>query len=312
VAGIGEMTPPKQNPFSLYDFLGYLLPGAFFIYVVATVRAWLSANETLRDVLHKHLNLAEPERILPFLILAYLLGHLLSFLSSITVERYSIWQYGYPSKYLVGMGYPGYFMVDAPKFPRIVLRLFIFVLLLPISVPDVILGRFLRMRYLYAKGLDKPLVDILRKKLDFLVEHHCGHLGTVPAKDTDFFRLVYHYVLEHAPAHVPKMQNYVALYGFLRTQCFLFVVSWWLVKALTGVGRLPTSRANAVLGLMALVAYVLFMAFVKFYRRFSLEALMALVAVCPEGDDAKHDRDVQPPTGSHEPGKESPSGTRRG
>ena len=84
--------------------------------------------------------------------------------------------------------------------------------------------------------------------------------------------------MEHAPNHLPKMQNYVALYGFLRTITFLSVVLFWavIIYSLCDAFSLGLS-VRLILGGFVL-SYILFMAFVKFYRRFSLEAMIALAA----------------------------------
>ena len=59
----------KQNPFSLYDLLGYLIPGAAFLYLVHWL-LWLS-NITIRPyVPGESLLLSQP--FIPFAILAYI------------------------------------------------------------------------------------------------------------------------------------------------------------------------------------------------------------------------------------------------
>ncbi|MFA6712186.1 MAG: hypothetical protein WCS33_05715, partial [Candidatus Caldatribacteriota bacterium] len=37
-----------------------------------------------------------------FVIISYVLGHALNYLSSLTIERYSIWSIGYPSRFILG------------------------------------------------------------------------------------------------------------------------------------------------------------------------------------------------------------------
>ncbi len=75
------------------------------------------------------------------------------------------------------------------------------------------------------------------------------------------------------------MQNYVALYGFLRTICLLAILLWWF--ALWSAFQSPHGGWVSTLDLLwtAILAYLLFMAFMKFYRRFSLEVYMGLTAV---------------------------------
>lgn len=264
----------KQNPFSFYDFLGYFTPGAIFLYVVGYFAKiiWPSAP-TFREIASQA-GFEKAEAYLPFVLFAYAIGHLLSFVSSVTIERYSIWAMGYPSKYLLGVPHAGYFRSEKHAALRVTIRSVVFALILPVSLLDLVLGRFFGMRELYAKPLDDLLIRIIREKvfnqiqvvggIDNPAEHGKAH-------GTDFFRFTYHYAVENAPHHLPKMQNYVALFGFLRNITLITVLAFWpTAYAMTqGLVRWPALLA------LATTSYLCFMAFVKFYRRFCLEALMA-------------------------------------
>jgi hypothetical protein len=74
------------------------------------------------------------------------------------------------------------------------------------------------------------------------------------------------------------MQNYVALYGFLRTSCLIAILAfWWTLYNhhwLTAAGSCA-------------VAFLLYVGFIKFYRRFSLEAMMAVSVVVQSSSEAK-------------------------
>lgn len=91
-----------KNPFSLFDFLGYIFPGAFTLLVIfyfvkmepldfvepmyisdmmVTVKGWLNVSESIVSCS-------------VFLILSYILGHLVAYISSITIEKFVIWWYG--------------------------------------------------------------------------------------------------------------------------------------------------------------------------------------------------------------------------
>ena len=45
----------KQNPFSLYDFLGYFIPGSLLIYIVILINFFKKANEINLDAILKSL-----------------------------------------------------------------------------------------------------------------------------------------------------------------------------------------------------------------------------------------------------------------
>jgi hypothetical protein len=269
----------KQNPFSLYDFLGYMIPGAVFLYSALLVIGHLSPTDTALEFVATKLSFEKAEMYIPFVLLAYIVGHFLSFVSSITIERYSLWAHGYPSKYLLGISSKGYLAVEKNISLRRVMRVGVFVLLAPISILDWLLGAKAGMRDLYAKPLDNLLIAVLRRRIECLIDNHAqvadreshGKAGQI-----DFFRYVYHYAIENAPNHVPKMQNYVALYGFLRTLTLISLVLFWIVVWHVSQSSISCLVAILSISSASVLAFLLFMGFVKFYRRFSLEALMAM------------------------------------
>ena len=98
-----------KNPFSLFDFLGYIFPGAFALLVIfyfvnmeplnfvnpmsisemmVKVKGWLNVSESIVSCS-------------VFLIFSYILGHLIAYISSITIEKFVIWWYGFPSEFLL-------------------------------------------------------------------------------------------------------------------------------------------------------------------------------------------------------------------
>lgn len=264
----------KQNPFSLYDFLGYFTPGAILLYLAGYFGKVIWPSAPTFHEIATQAGLEKAEAYVPFVLFAYAIGHLLSFVSSVTIERYSIWAMGYPSKYLLGVSQAGYFHSEKHPALRAVIRSVVFVLILPISLMDLVLGRWFGMRDLYAKPLDDLLIKIIREKVYKLITV----IGGVedPAKHgkaygTDFFRFAYHYAVENAPHHLPKMQNYVALFGFLRNISLIVVLAFWPTTYAVAKGLVAWPALLA----LTVVSYLCFMAFVKFYRRFCLEALMA-------------------------------------
>jgi hypothetical protein len=269
----------KQNPFSFYDFLGYFTPGAIFLYIALVVYGHGIDPTEPFGVLQKIFGSGNGDLYIPFVLLAYVVGHFLSFLSSVTIERYSVWTLGYPSKYLTGEFYPKLSDLAPPKVIRATGHLVCAFALFPISVLDHLLGRFLNVRDLYAKPLDQFLSEVLKTKvIELVVDLNVAKVakGKGGMSKHDFFRLAYHYAVEHCPNHLPKMQNYVALYGFLRTVALILVCVFWLAVWHI-VCQPPGLWMSAVMLLgSSLLAYVAYGAFVKFYRRFTLEALMAI------------------------------------
>jgi len=269
----------KQNPFSLYDFLGYFIPGSFFLYCLYVAFSLHSKTQSFYTTLSNYVDFNRIEIYLPFIISSYLVGHVLSYLSSEIIERYSVWKVGYPSKYLLGLGYPKYYDVAEPKVTRIVIRTLFAIVLLPITLIDLLLGNLFRLRELYAKPLDSVLVKLIRSDVEELIKMKSQkYLEPEDLKfgNVDFFRFVYHFCVEKANNHFPKIQNYVALYGLLRTMTLISVIFFWFsfyfLFSDTNITIFP-------LAFFGLLSYILFLDFMKFYRRFSLEALMALSSI---------------------------------
>jgi hypothetical protein len=272
----------KQNPFSLYDFLGYFTPGAIFIY--GYIYAFNYKNSEIRSLsnIAESMGVEKADLYVPLILFSYAAGHLLNFISSITIERYALWALGYPSKYLLSVKHKGYFYSSENVLRRRIVRLSVFVILLPVSLWDLVLGKVFGFRDFYAKSLDATLVGIIKSKVLSLVSAS-GVLKPNQLNDSlfeqDFFRFVYHYAVEHASNHLQKMQNYVALYGFLRALSLLSVMLFWgiIIRCLLKSGD-PTEKISELF-FISIMCYIFFVAFVKFYRRFSLEALMAVCVI---------------------------------
>lgn len=261
----------KQNPWSLYDFLGYFAPGAIFIYCVMGIfshAGGLGIDEVL--------SFEKRQMYLPFVLSAYIAGHMLSFISSVLIEKYSEWTVGYPSKYLLGFK-PNPYLIGSKR--NKIIRILVALFLLPISFTEYLLNMIFGYRKIYSKQLDNLLIEIIRKKTGKLLAEQTGLTevpeDSDPSKD-DFFRFVYHYTVETAPTHFPKMQNYVALYGFLRTMSLIFVLLFWAVLIHLFMHEYSYLAVILILILTCFINIVLYMAFVKFYKRFTLEAFMAL------------------------------------
>jgi len=270
----------KQNPFSLYDFLGYLVPGAIFVCGIVFFYGVLTSIGRLQiNWLHSFEVFARPSLYLPLVLLSYMLGHIFSFLSTITVERFQLWTIGYPSRFLLGSK-----QKEKPdkKWIAGIIRLIV----LPVSVIDSVVRKIKTIDSLFAKSLEEPIINALKAKIHVFAEQEAG-IKPGDLDKCDVFRLIYHYVVEHSSNHLIKLQNYVALYGFLRTLCFISVVYFWISTVLAFISIcgsdiwviLPFVGFTAA---FAVASWVLYLDFLKFSRRFTLEALMALHSIYPK------------------------------
>ena len=91
-----------------------------------------------------------------------------------------------------------------------------------------------------------------------------------------------HYVYINIPNAQRKSDNYIALYGFLRSISFIMCLIF-LVLAVYGIRTIEFEACvnYSYLWLLLFVfsiAYLTYLGFVKFYRRYTLENLMSLLA----------------------------------
>ncbi|MBV5283810.1 MAG: hypothetical protein JZU53_15425 [Paludibacter sp.] len=272
----------KQNPFSIYDILGYLTPGLFLISNFFLIQTWkITCDQSTISSLLGSIPSFKFEVFVVIFIFAYSLGHLLSFASSITVEKYSIWKYGYTSKYLLKISRPR-FRDHFKTFYGFFWGSMIMIIILPTVILDVILGNFSGFKIFYSQALDDNLIQLIKFKINKLA----NTLG-ITAKNKfvmgnghegDFFRLVFHYTYENSKNHQDKFINYVALYGFLRTMTLIAnILTWYLVVHFILIRQLNLQSILMII-ISSIISYIFFMAFMKFYRRYTLEALMVLAS----------------------------------
>lgn len=277
----------NQNPFSIYDFLGYLVPGIFF--VLGLVVVYYLPSEKSFEYLQK---IISSENIILIIIVCYFIGHLLSFISSITIEKYSIWTLGYPSQYLLGKGkLPFWKSIITKNYDedkritsvigiasRFFIKIFISILIFPITFLDIICRHIMRLKDQYGRSLDEGLTEVIRSELNKFLKDRFSITSKQKSKDNeqDYFRVIYHYAIEYAPNHFSKMQNYVALYGYTRTIAFSLALLFWVAIYKIESISIEAFFVPISIGIMAFIFYLNFN---KFYRKFSLEAFMAATII---------------------------------
>lgn len=292
----------KQNPFSLYDFLGYVIPGAFALMLIGffnNIESLSSLSEGYQSALSflgktkTNGSMSLLEETVIFIILAYIVGHIVAYLSSLTIEKFSNWVYGYPSRFLLetvpsghywrvgqcSTGDCGFVWPDTKEqWLDLIWRAVIGVFLWPLSLCTYLISKKLNVKAFFVKPLDENLITaIITKKTNL-----GNMLGVSDMDNGDYHRVVYHYEYELQEKHHIKMDNYVALYGFLRAMCFIAncATLWVTYKFIFPTLKLCSQIDWGLLRVWIaciLVTYILFMAFMKFYRRFTLESFMCLI-----------------------------------
>lgn len=270
-----------KNPFSFYDFLGYLFPGlvcVIFLKVVYSIDGEITLDSLFNQGLVTSFSWKDTVQ---YTVLAYVVGHLISYFSSLTVEPYLIWSYGYPSVFLLNEIYnKNFFDINTKvgKTGTYCWKLLVCILIFPICLASLFFGRLLHFRYYVLKPLDSYLQQNINKKIDSLLEKL---KLSQRDNDADVHRVLMHYNYEHYANHVRKYDNYVALYGFLRSLSLLCssIFIFLFIAELKTIDSNNTIDWKAIFILSALfcVTYLYYLGFIKFYRRYTLENLMSIL-----------------------------------
>lgn len=283
-----------KNPFSLYDFLGYLFPGmAAFMLIVFLVHLHKTYGQSVPiDSYFRMKEFAtaiEENKVLPWLentvlvvVIAYIAGHITAYLSSRTIEYFTNAVMGYPSYYLLHVdkrhGIFREFFQGANGWDvwKVIYRIVVFVILSPIAffmIPKA-------LRKFISRPLDDYVLNSIQTKLRELSTTLNLNVPDVNSK-ADYHRIVMHYVYLNIPQSQKKADNYVAIYGFLRAMTLIACLfsDYLLVTQVFAIDfSLPVNwQAIIMLVIVFLLTNILYMGFVKFYRRFTLENYMALL-----------------------------------
>lgn len=280
----------NQNPFSFYDFLGYLIPGGFFILLMyfCGLTFDLDIVIDLTELLRGQSQIFGILNYASIVIISYIAGHFISITSAFFIEKYMNKELGYPSKYLFkkltdaseSICSPSCDERSADKKTKIKNRIINCVLF------PIILWDFATQKLCYSQSLPFHLANttwlIIKEgyEKNFITNRQL--LQDKNGLDDDLFRLAYHYVYEFSKQHQTKIQNYVALYGFCRNIFLIFIISFWL-SVPTFIYRLCT-HSDYLYSLLSIMlsfffVYVFYVGFVKFYRRYTLEVLMAFAVL---------------------------------
>lgn len=294
----------EKNPFSIHDFLGYVLPGgvalllAYMVYRNPNNNYMISQDfiDAIKNTISglKIKDVSTIQLSVAVIIISYIVGHLVAYLSSITVERMAIWHYNYPSVFLLSDKPKPRFCYDIKKqlankkafeaYGNLSLRVAVSLFLLPSTI-CIFWVRWLRMGSYFIKPLDQYLQSSIQLKFKML-EKKLGISELKRSKDSDTHRIIYHYMYENFPGHRAKMDNYVALYGVLRSLTLIsniFIMYIWVCQACYLCNNFTWDVIRTYpymkISFMIIIQFLFFMAFMKFYRRFTLESFMCMVSM---------------------------------
>lgn len=265
----------KQNPFSFYDFLGYMIPGAVLWYLTILIFGKVELFSIL-SVSNLLIISDQLVSFIPSVICAYLTGHVLAIGSSAVIESFSKRTNGYPSTFLFAVK-PDLYIKD--NFIIKTIGWFVlWIIILPISFLHITFKNILKIEiFNQAKPLPKELRNAAFIKCTKVLKDEIGvdisEMELDKGIDGDYLRLLYHFVFENSERHSGKLQNYVALYGLTRNVSFVFVLAFWSAAISMFKGYIPFNLL--LLFSLSFLSYIFYIGFVKFYRRYSLEVIMA-------------------------------------
>lgn len=295
-----------KNPFSLYDFLGYVFPGGILMFFVVLALALNSIDtecffnsisdiECWKDVVFPKISFYfKWNNSLIILLMSYVLGHLMSFLSALLIETFAVWTYGYPTEFLLNKikkwKYIDYKTItrysnrsqclqNIATINKYVFRLLLLIFLFPISICSLLLGQWLGFKYFVIKNINKFQKDMLLEKFGLFNRKILkSGIKSDEHEKTEIIKLLYHYYYENNIAHQKKIDNYVALYGLLRSITLIFnIFTIYLIYHCYSSHLLMCKPQLIVITMFILGTYLFYLSYLKFYRRYTEEILMCLL-----------------------------------
>lgn len=290
----------EKNPFSIYDFMGYLFPGILVIFIICYVRCGsFDPNDVFNFEdfisafkLDTGLSTCMVGRIAILVVIAYIVGHLISYLSSLTIELVFRRTFGYPSTYLLKSSRitwkemcENYFETISKanrKYMKVCigfLKVFLLVIVAPISIMNFTIGHVTGLNLFITRSLDDNLISIVQRKYNVMLKKL--NIEVTESSKMDKHRLVMHYVYHNVKTSHNKTENYIALYGFLRCISFIFCLAFdaLLIYGITTIDINAEVSWGLIIeiGILFCIAYISYLGFTKFYRKYTLENYMAIV-----------------------------------
>jgi hypothetical protein len=277
------MDSPKTPEFSAYDFLGYIVPGLVSILIIDVSYQYHIAHAGLSyQYLCGRYSGFTWAGLIPLILLAYFIGHLISFVSSMTIERHALWRHGQPLNFIIYGHRLKYFDTSTSRSPIIskILRFCVAVFLIPIVILEIPFGGWMGLSENYIKRSD----DLIRQAFGRSMARLLDAIGidgkTMEGRNPwefDLDKMAIHCALERAPAHVYTLRNYVVLYGFLRSMALILVVAFWGFWYHAFL-HFSLYVSAIIFAAMSAVIFTCYAAFLKFWVRYSHEAIMAVIA----------------------------------
>lgn len=314
----------ERLPFTVYDIMGYLVPGiyltiylTFFLHgkiaqslfsvgqpnaqaVIQTVDSVATAARTLKEVPSQTVIDAAQAAIataaasstpvtflmimtLLFLVEAYVLGHVIAFLSAESLERLCVGFFGYPSETMfLDRDNPSEVKAFTKKaFSEFMGKGVWNRLLILAFLPHAVLLWVLSRTKWYRIAI-KPLGKNIEQRIEVNFENLFSIKIDKFGKE-ERFRIINHHVFCNDPRTAARQYNYVTIYGFCRNMSFAVYIVL-LLDTLFLFGSLPEAYYSAEKIYLDIIynlgtTLALLVAFLKFFRRYSEDALTAFAVM---------------------------------
>lgn len=287
----------ERLPFTVYDIVGYLIPGITGLWCLLYVFEYFGILGDTKDVVMLGSgDFSVALAVLLFFVFAYLTGHVIGFLSSVTVERLSIAFYGYPSAYICNEYCEkekiGKWSIEKnkKKFSKKHAWYFpvIFIFLFPIAIFLTVINKT-KFYYLWIKSLPPSIIEMMMLNFEQKTESAGLVLKKINFEESDdWFRFVCFYTFNNYQNAAYRLYNYLTIYGFIRNMCLIFNFATWffILSSILSSIELSFPKESTIqihfawpeisaTVICAMLTIILFLTFLKFYRRYTEEAILA-------------------------------------
>ncbi|MEQ8666119.1 MAG: hypothetical protein RIC16_10360 [Rhodospirillales bacterium] len=285
------MRKVERLPFTVYDIVGYLAPGAATVWLIGAIAKW-TGSASLLGFKPEHIFLFGNDALdvlvlgVVFLVAAYGVGYIVSYLSAVFVERLIIYDLGYPSGHLMAEPEPalasrGNYVKDQQAEHGLGKKILVYFVMWP-AMPVHLFALWTKWIYSELRPLPPKIRQRIRDRYQW---SEAGGETLEQVGETEWFRVIEAYVLNNLHDVEVRSYNYVVIYGFIRSFMFIAVVSCWisataLITAfLLNINPFNLTLAPHGIGLATLFLFgffaitILYFAYVKFFRRYSQETL---------------------------------------
>ena len=281
----------ERLPFTVYDIIGYLAPGAVTTWLTVVFLKWIHVHCNVELLIHvKDIVIFDNNPFLSnagigiaFLALSYVVGHVISYLSAYFVEGLVTHHFGYPSFHLMASDETDKlkYIENHRKKHNFCNSSLIYIALFPVVIFHKIF--FYKIINAQLKPLIEPIRDKIRTRF---ARSEIGGKELCVKKNEEWFRVIEATIKNNFPEADYRMYNYVVIYGFVRSFCLIFnIISWFLfiiflyyaVFSDSSMGHIWVIITAFLIG--ATVSCILYLAFIKFFRRYSQETLEAFATL---------------------------------